>query len=95
MYDVALQELQNAFLHRTDEYEQDPDGKPDLLVRRGQDFSMEINLNRRFYPEREKFILRFAAKGKRKRSNHSGKTKLGLSKLDKTINEVIRKKSLS
>lgn len=59
-----FQELENAQAHHTDEFEQDMSRDLDLIVRRGQDFTMEVNLNRKYYPEMETIILRFTVKSK-------------------------------
>ncbi|XP_063969739.1 protein-glutamine gamma-glutamyltransferase 4-like [Lytechinus pictus] len=61
---VNLFELENAKAHHTDEFEQDASGNPCLIVRRGQEFTMEVNLNRKYCPEIEKILLRFAVNTK-------------------------------
>ncbi|XP_054775150.2 coagulation factor XIII A chain-like [Lytechinus pictus] len=59
-FDTHLNENQKE--HRTDEYENE-----NLVIRRGQNFKLTVNLNRKHNPQKENLYLRFAAKSKHPR----------------------------
>ncbi|XP_072164765.1 hemocyte protein-glutamine gamma-glutamyltransferase-like [Diadema setosum] len=59
---VDLNVLSNGFLHYTSEYEFDDNRNNELIVRRGQEFTIKVELNREYKPKRETLILQFALK---------------------------------